>query len=101
MRDLCHENCEFDSNIEFHGCIFVIETVFMPVVKIFIGVLLAIWKKILPNIHLKYELTKTHPFITKNTPIYYQKHSDCTFASRKNAMYPLAALKYAVNLSTI
>ncbi len=29
-----HENCEFDSNIEFHVCIFVIETVLMPIVKI-------------------------------------------------------------------
>ena len=62
---ICHKLGVFDSNIEFHGCIFVIETV--PVVKIFIGELLAIWNFFLPNIHLKYELTKTHPFIAKNT----------------------------------
>jgi len=39
----------------------------MPVVKIFIGVLLAIWNFFLPNIHQNYELPKTHPFIAKNT----------------------------------
>ena len=76
----CHENCEFDSNIEFHGCIFVLVTVFMPVVKIFIDVPLSIWKFFFAKFTPKMR-------IDKNTPIYCQKHSHFTFASRKNAMY--------------
>ena len=79
--DCVFGNLIFDSNIEFHGCIFVIETVFMPVVKIFIGVLLAIWNFFFAKYTPKLR-------IAKNTPIYCQKHSHCTFASRKNAMYP-------------
>ena len=67
MCIFCHENCEFDSNIEFHGCIFVIETVFKPVVKIFMGVLLAIWNFFFAKYTPNYELPKTHPFIVKNT----------------------------------
>ncbi len=43
---------------------------------------------VIENIAAKYT-PKNKIRIDKNTTIYCQKHSHCTFASSKNAMYPI------------
>ena len=35
--------------------------------------------------------------VDKNTPIYCQKHGHCTFASRKNAIYPCSLHNYHIS----
>ena len=53
-----------------------------------IGVILPVENKILPIIHLKMKLTKTHPLFYT----FCQKHSGCVFASGK--ILKMAAPQY-------
>ncbi len=58
-----------------------------------VGVILPVENKILPIVHLKLKLTKTHPLFYT----FCQKHSGYVFASGKNAMYPVLCI---VNLAS-
>ena len=49
-----------------------------------VSVILPVEKKILPIVHLKLKLTKSHPLFY----IFCQKHSGCVFASGKNGSTP-------------
>ena len=49
-----------------------------------VGVILPVKNKILPIVHLKLKLTKTHPLFYT----FCQKNSGCVFASGKNGSTP-------------
>ena len=49
-----------------------------------VGVILPVENKILPIVHLKLKLTKTHPLFYT----FCQNHSGCVFASSKNGSTP-------------
>ena len=49
-----------------------------------VGVILPVENKILPIVHLKLKLTKTHPLFYT----FCQKHSGCVFATGKNGSIP-------------
>ncbi len=53
--------------------------------KVIVGVILPVENKIMPIVHLKLKLTKTHPLFYTFCP----KHSGCVFAGGKNVSTPL------------